>query len=65
MIMLARSLRDSAVSLESGTGDPWSVGETAMRENMGASLASSTAVQYGRIWARFGKFCASTKVIIL
>lgn len=63
--MLARSARDLAASLESGTGDAWSVGETAMRVNMGASLASSTAAQYGRIWARFGEFCAATKVRIL
>ena len=63
--MLARSPRNLAASLESGTGNAWSVGETAMRVNMGTSLASSTAAQYGRIWARLGEFCASTKVRIL
>ena len=41
--------RDSAVSLESGVSNVWRVVKTAMHINMGISLASLKAAQYGRI----------------
>ena len=61
---LAMRARDSAVSLESEAGNVWKVGKTAMQKNMGASLAPSTAAQYGRIWLIFVGFCVATKVRI-
>ena len=50
------------LSLGSVEGDVWKKGEAAMQRNMGAVLAMSTTVQYGRIWLRFVGFCAATKV---